>query len=541
VSQRFYVYPLFFVALMQLVPLLRGHRRWYAAQIAQLSLITLASVGACYFEEEFAWVIIAWTLFVVFIAVPRLLLRLAARVMWARSVADAARLWRWAGWFTWGQLGRLYRAHAAALKLWADGNQLAAETLLEQLAARSMPEMWHSEVLVWRLTLLTVSRKWQQAVAFYECGDTWGTLASATQARLLVVRSYAELGDFARAQHCLQFVSLSPRTVGALETQLQMMRVCVAALAGDSAELEDLLRLKDPFPRRWFARFAAYWRGRCALVRGDREEAGRQLSQALALTNRREAMWRERIEECLRQIEQGAIVTSTTALSSGYMQGRETLRFAEQQSAGWRSLMYVGRPKGMTLALLLAFALVFFFDQVVFEGILHEPLWLWAGNVPESVHHGEWWRLFTALSLHANPLHLAMNGATLWLFGTAVEKAIGRWRLLVIFLVAGVLGNVWSVWRAHYDVSVGASGGIFGIIGAFAVAVYQLKSPMYATVRRRLLALIALAVASDLTIGWLEPQIDNLAHAGGFVAGLVLAIVLVPRHDTRTVDGPRVV
>jgi membrane associated rhomboid family serine protease len=71
--------------------------------------------------------------------------------------------------------------------------------------------------------------------------------------------------------------------------------------------------------------------------------------------------------------------------------------------------------------------------------------------------------------------------------------------------------------------------------------VYQLKSPMYATVRRRLLALIALAVASDLTIGWLEPQIDNLAHAGGFVAGLILAIVLVPRHDTRTVDGPRVV
>jgi membrane associated rhomboid family serine protease/predicted negative regulator of RcsB-dependent stress response len=541
VSQRFYVYPLFFVALTQLVPLLRHHRRWHAAQIAQLFLITLASAGACCFEEDFSWVIIAWTLFLVFIAMPRVLLRLATRVMWARSLADGMRLWRWAGWFTWGQLGRLYRAHAAVLKLWADGNQLAAETLLEQLAARSMPDMWHSEVLVWRLTLLTVSRQRQQAVAFYESGDTWGTLASATQARLLVARSYAELGDFARAQYCLQFVSLSPRTIGALETQLQITRVCVAALAGDSAELEDLLRLKDSFPRRRFARFAAYWRGRCALVRGDREEARRQLSRALALTNRPEAMWRERIEECLRHIEQRAIVMRTTSLPAGYLEGREALRFAEQQSAGWRALMHVGRPKGMTLALIFAFALVFLVDQVVFEGILHEPLWLWAGNMPESVRHGEWWRLFTALFLHANPLHLAMNGATLWLFGTAVEKAIGRWRLLVIFLVAGVLGNVWSVWHAHYDVSVGASGGIFGIIGAFAVAVYQLKSPMYATVRRRLLALIALAVASDLTIGWLEPQIDNLAHAGGFVAGLVLAIVLAPRHNTPVVDWPRVV
>ena len=239
-------------------------------------------------------------------------------------------------------------------------------------------------------------------------------------------------------------------------------------------------------------------------------------------------MWRDRISEHLRKVEEGVIANPTIA-PAGYAEGREALRFAEQQSAGWRALMHVGRPEGATLALLFAFVLVFLVDQVVCEGILREPLWLWAGNVPESVRRGEWWRLATALFLHANPLHLAMNGATLWLFGSAVEKTLGRWRMLVIFLAAGTLGNLGSLLHARYDVSVGASGGIFGIIGAFAVAAYRLRAPMHASARQRLLALMALMVAADLTIGWLEPQVDNFAHAGGFVAGLVWAALLKPR------------
>ena len=540
-SQRFFVYPLFFVALMQLVPLLRRDRRWYAAQIAQLLLIVLASAGAVYFDKDFEWVIIAWILLFVFVIAPRVLLRLATRTMWGRSLADAATMWRWAGWFTWGQIGGLYRAHAAVLKLWGDGKRLPAETLLEQLAVRPMPDAWRSEVRVWKLTLLTISREWPRAIVFYETTDSWSALATATQARLLAARVYAELGDFARALRCLQFVSLSPRTIGALEMQLQVTRVSVAALAGDQEELESLLRRQEAFPRRGFARFAAYWRGRCALIRGNREEAGRQLSRALTLTNPRERLWRDRISEHLQQVEQRTGTTVSVKPTPGYAEGQDALRFAEQQSAGWRALMHVGRPEGATLALLLAFAAAFLVDAVVFEGALQEPLWLYAGNIPDSVRHGEWWRLVTALFLHANPPHLVMNGVTLWLFGTAVEKTVGRWRLLVIFLVAGTLGNVLSVWRAHYDVSVGASGGIFGVIGAFAVATYRLRSPMYATVRQRLLGLIVLAVASDITIGWMEPQIDNFAHAGGFVAGLLLAMVLVPRPDSRMPDAPNII
>ena len=530
-SQRFYVYPVLFVALMRLVAMLRQHPRWYSPQIAQLVLIALSSAGAMYFDDDFIWVIIAWSLFVVFLVAPRVFSRLAARTMSTRSLADAATLWSWAGRFAWGQVGRLYRTHAAVLRMWGDGHRQAAETLIGELVAHPIPNQWRGEVRLWHLALLESSCEWPQAVRLYESTDSWSGPAAAIQTRLLAARAYAEVGDFARALDCLERVSLSPRAIGALEQQLLQTRACVAALAGDREELELLLPRLDSFPRRASARFGAYWRGRCAFVRCEREEAERQLSRAKTLTKPKERVWLERIAEQLLRARQGARAT-VLAMPSGYVEGQEALRAAEQQSAGWRALVHVGAPEGVTLVLLLAFAVVFLVDAVVCEGVFLQPLWLWTGNVPGSLRHREWWRPVTAMFLHGNPLHLLMNSATLWMFGPAVEKAVGRWRLLVIFLLAGTFGNVLSLWHAHYEVSVGASGGIFGVIGAYVVAVHRLKAPMYDTMRRRLLALIALAVACDLTIGWLEPQIDDLAHAGGFIAGLILAIVLVPRHGS---------
>ena len=155
---------------------------------------------------------------------------------------------------------------------------------------------------------------------------------------------------------------------------------------------------------------------------------------------------------------------------------------------------------------------------------------MWAGNSADSVKNGEWWRLFTALFLHANLLHLAMNGVGLWLFGSAVEKTMGRWRLLAVFLVGGALGNFSSAsWRITTWRS-GRAAGIFAVIGAFAVGVWRLRSPMYHALRRRLMVLLAVMVAADFTIGGLEPQVDNLAHVGGFAAGILLASVFAIRQ-----------
>lgn len=526
-TQRFFVYPLLFVVLMQLVPLLRRDARWFAAQIVQLVLILLACLGAMYFVEDFIWVVIAWTLFAVLLLAPKWLAYLSAqrelRGQWKR----AARLRHWAGNLTWGELGTVYRAHAAALRCVARAERQQAEALLEKLAAQPMPESVRGAVRLWMLSLLLSWREWEAAVEFYERVRDWGTLALATQARLLAARAFAETGQMERALSSLQFVVLSPRSLGVRWRQLWMTRVSIAALAGDRQGLEELLGQQEGGRgKRGFARFAAYWRGRCALARGEREEAVRQLARAYALTHPHSSLWREAIMRHLRGAEAGELPTAYAAQQDSYARGQQNLRMAEEQTVAWRALMHMGQAGRITLALLVVMGVAYVAAELFLSGELQEQFWLWAGNGPETVSHNQWWRVFTALFLHANLLHLAMNGAALWIFGSAVERAMGRWRFLLLFFVAGAAGNSISAAAARYDIAVGASAAIFGVVGAFAVAVYRLDAPMYMSVRRRLLMLLGLVVAADFAIGGMEPQVDNLAHVGGFVAGIALAMAL---------------
>ncbi|MGO9246739.1 MAG: rhomboid family intramembrane serine protease [Verrucomicrobiia bacterium] len=559
-TQRLFVYPVLFLALMQLYPLLRGDRQWYAAQIAQLALTVLACGGAFLFEENFIWVVIAWVLFGAFVLAPLVLAAAAGAREQRGHWRGAALFWRLAGWFAWGETGKLYRRHGAVLRLMARGHREEALTALDGLAdgrdapregtrpttaAEPVPLAVSGLVHIWKLSLLVTLRQWERALALYEGVYDWGTLGQATQARLLAARALAETGQFERALRSLQFVALSPRTVGARQGQLWATRVAVAALGGDRDTVEELLGESEHARHHWrFARFAAYWRGRCALARGEFPEAVRMLTRAHVFTHPRNRLWREAVQEQLRLAENAADATERVptsgaqeppspgrygALDPVYAHGQELLRRAEKDSAGWRALMHMGRPERVTLSLLLVLATVHLVNDVFLREEMQEKLLMWAGNSADSVKSGEWWRLFTALFLHANLLHLAMNGTGLWLFGSAVEKTMGRWRLLAVFLVGGALGNLASAYVAHYDVAIGASGGVFAVIGAFAVGVWRLRSPMYYALRRRLLVLLGLMVAADFTIGGLEPQVDNLAHVGGFFAGILLAVVLGAR------------
>jgi rhomboid protease GluP len=185
--------------------------------------------------------------------------------------------------------------------------------------------------------------------------------------------------------------------------------------------------------------------------------------------------------------------------------------------------MQTGPPEAMTVALLALMAAVFAVECWL---PIAGDNWLvtWAGSGPAALRLGAWWRLFTAIFIHANLLHLAMNGVGLWIFGSAVERSGGRWRLLTVFLLGGAAGNLLSAGMHQHELSVGASGGVFALLGAFGVAVGRVRLPIYTGLRRRLLVLLAVMVAADLTIGWLEPQVDNLAHLGGLVAGVVLGL-----------------
>jgi membrane associated rhomboid family serine protease len=138
---------------------------------------------------------------------------------------------------------------------------------------------------------------------------------------------------------------------------------------------------------------------------------------------------------------------------------------------------------------------------------------------PPVVASGEWWRLFTSGFLHYGPIHLLMNMFALWIIGRDLEILLGRVRFLGLYVVS-LLGGSTAVYLFS-DVgsaTAGASGAVFGLMGAMAVAVFRLKLPM-----GQALGIIALNIVFSFTI----QQISWLGHIGGLVVGALVAIGLL--------------
>ena len=139
---------------------------------------------------------------------------------------------------------------------------------------------------------------------------------------------------------------------------------------------------------------------------------------------------------------------------------------------------------------------------------------------------GEWWRLLSSMFLHAGLIHLGLNSYVLWIFGNEIERQIGRLTTLAVFLVTGVFAGATSfAFAPGYRVAVGASGAIFGLVGAFIAYNYLRRHHVMAQARLRS-ALGMLVI--NLIIGFSIPLIDWRAHLGGVVAGLVAGFAVDP-------------
>lgn len=138
---------------------------------------------------------------------------------------------------------------------------------------------------------------------------------------------------------------------------------------------------------------------------------------------------------------------------------------------------------------------------------------------------GQEWRMLTAIFLHGGVFHLLMNAYALWIFGPVVEAELGRARFLAIFLVTGLCASAASYAFSPMippQVSVGASGAIFGVVGAFVAYNYRHRELAIAAARLRgLVPFLILNVIFAISI----PFIDWRAHLGGFVAGLAAGVV----------------
>lgn len=151
---------------------------------------------------------------------------------------------------------------------------------------------------------------------------------------------------------------------------------------------------------------------------------------------------------------------------------------------------------------------------------------------PEALHlfgahgsHGfldpsQWWRIGAAMFLHFNLLHIGMNMFSLVQVGPSLEELLGRGEVLFVYMLTGLVGNLVSELRPTPFIGAGASGALMGLVGLAAGLGHASRSAEGREIRNRMLKWGGYTLAFGLAIG-----ADNLAHAGGFIAGGVWGLI----------------
>jgi membrane associated rhomboid family serine protease len=134
--------------------------------------------------------------------------------------------------------------------------------------------------------------------------------------------------------------------------------------------------------------------------------------------------------------------------------------------------------------------------------------------------HGEWWRIFTPMFLHYGPLHLALNMYSLYFAGSILESIIGRWRFLLLYVVSGLAGSAGAFLWSPNSIGVGASGAIFGVLGAL----FVLERRGNISTGGQIAGLILINLVFTFA---LSRFVSVGAHVGGLIGGIVVMFLML--------------
>jgi membrane associated rhomboid family serine protease len=150
---------------------------------------------------------------------------------------------------------------------------------------------------------------------------------------------------------------------------------------------------------------------------------------------------------------------------------------------------------------------------------------------------GQYWRFVTPIFLHVNVLHVGLNMLNLLLLGIFLERIMGHTRFLLVYLVTGVVSIITSFYFAPDVISVGASGAIFGLVGAYSSFVLLHRRAFRNGGLFALLWLVFI-IGINLGVGVVIPNVDNYAHVGGLVSGCLLGCWFTPLYIQSAQNGP---
>lgn len=178
---------------------------------------------------------------------------------------------------------------------------------------------------------------------------------------------------------------------------------------------------------------------------------------------------------------------------------------------------------------LLAVVNVIVFLVLSFQGMTEDGRFMLqhgAMYVPYLIKNGEYYRLFTSMFLHFGYDHLFNNMVVLVAMGWNLELEIGKIKFLIVYFVSGLAGNILSAWldilTGSMAVSAGASGAIFGIIGALLYVAIRNRGRIGEISGKGLVFMVVLTLYYGFTSG----GVDNMAHIGGLAAGFLMGVLL---------------
>ncbi len=204
-----------------------------------------------------------------------------------------------------------------------------------------------------------------------------------------------------------------------------------------------------------------------------------------------------------------------------------------------RPTFYLRLSKPVTSRVLMVVLLVGFLIEIVYGVVAYDTWMTFNGTdimvlvdlgakVNILIAAGEYWRLFTATLLHGGILHLLFNLYALFALGPLLEAYVGPLRFLAIYMIAGLYGSLASYAFAD-SISVGASGAIFGIVGATTVYFFRYRDNFGAQARAVLQNMVVIVVI-NLVFGLSAGNIDNWGHMGGLAGGALASLGLLPRY-----------
>ena len=202
---------------------------------------------------------------------------------------------------------------------------------------------------------------------------------------------------------------------------------------------------------------------------------------------------------------------------------RDNINRTNENKSRMAEKLFSFKKPTATYSLILICILIFILMYILGNGSEDTyTLLKFGANLDVLTKNGQYYRLFTSMFLHIGIIHLLCNMYSLYIIGREVEIVFTKKKYLIIYLLSGIAGSILSLAFNHNTVCAGASGAIFGLLGALLYFGYYYRAYLGASVTRSILPVVII----NLIIGFASTGIDNAAHIGGLVGGILIAMAV---------------